>query len=97
MNADLATVLLDSDLIDASAYEELKNDIHSSRSFIDKLVFFVTKKCCKDYQSLADILKANKEQYGDSDAFKALQEIIDSTQSTRSEYNIIIIINFTLF
>ena len=87
----VATALLAGGVINTSVYEELKDEAHSLTSRTDKLVTFVKGKCSKDCQDLADILEANKEQYGDSEAFKALQQIVDSTQSTSGEYHISIL------
>ena len=88
MSADLvslAAVLLDGGVIDAKDCEELENEELSLESRIAKLIISVGKKHSEGSKGLADILEECKEQHGDSEAYKALKQLLDSSCTSSRE------------
>ena len=84
----LAAVLLSRGLLDSKDFEELKNEDISLENRIAKLTLLTEGRFSKgsQYRDVAEILEANKEKHGHSDTFKVLKKIIDSGQSSSSEY-----------
>ena len=91
MSADLASLaaaLLAGGVIDSKDFEELENRELSLASLIDKLTIAVKKKSSESTKGLADLLEANKEQHGESEAFKALKQLVDSGHTSSCKYHI---------